>query len=469
MKVWTTSLSLKLTIGFAAVIAVLGAGYMLLAVVSAKHFVQEVGQELNRHLASNIVHGYDIFEEGELQPGEARRLFNQLMVVNPNIELYIVGLDGAILSHAAPEGAVQMDVVAVEPIRQFIRGDNDRKPVRGDDPRNPGQQKTINVSWITEGSLVSGYLYIVIGSQAFDGIFDVLRDSYVMRLSILIALVTTVLSVAAAFILSAKITRRVGHLSQSVARFVADDFRSPLPRPAHGSGDEIDRLSADIETMSQRIVSQMKQLAQADANRRDLVANISHDLRTPIAAAQGHIETVLLRHPEIADDVRHHLERAKANGARLTGLIEQLFELARLDDPSMTLQPERFSIAELVHDVAQKHEIVAAEKKIQITVETPPAQAPVEADIGLIERLLDNLIGNAIKFVSPGGHVDLEVSDRAGNIRVAIADDGPGISVEDRSVVFQKHYRRRVGRDENNQGAGLGLAIAKKIVELHGG
>jgi len=470
MRSLLSTISGRLTLGFIAIITVLGAIYVGAAMISASYLVRQVDQELNRHLASGLVRGYGVFEGGQLQDAEVRALFRNLMVVNPNIEMYMIDLDGRIIAYDAPDEIVRLEHVDMAPVRHFINPTT-RGTVLGDDPRNPGVYKPITVATVLDGATVSGYLYIVIGGQAFDNVFRVLRDSYALKLAGFVAIVGTILSVLAALVLFSFVTKRVRNLSTAVDDFVTSEFKgklTPAGRMALGD-DEITRLEQNIHAMANRISQQLEQLETADNTRRDMIANISHDLRTPIAAIHGYAETVLLNSTEISDETRQHMESAQANICRLSSLIDQLFELSRLDDPSLRLETEIFSIAELLHDVVQKHQITAQQKAIELTVSAPPSPPTINGDIGLIERLLDNLIGNAIKFVPQQGHIDVSLISETGGFCIRVADDGPGISIEDQAQIFRRHFRKRTKTNGNAHGAGLGLSIAKRVAELHGG
>ncbi len=202
--------------------------------------------------------------------------------------------------------------------------------------------------------------------------------------------------------------------------------------------------------------------------RRDLIANVSHDLRTPLASMRGHLELLASKGEALPREQRtQYLDIALRQSERLAQLIDELFELARLDFKGMQLQRERFAIGELAADVVQKFRLVAEGRRVQLAAHAAPRLPFVEADLGLVERVLENLIGNALKHTPPGGRVEVLAEAAPGGVRVAVRDSGPGIAPEDRPHIFDRHYRGREGA--RGDGAGLGLAIARRIVELHGG
>jgi len=203
--------------------------------------------------------------------------------------------------------------------------------------------------------------------------------------------------------------------------------------------------------------------------RRELVANVSHDLRTPLASLHGYLETLVLKGDRLDPaERRRYLEIAARHSGKLGRRVTELFELSKLDACDVRLQRERFSPAELVQDVVQKFQLQSERTGVELATERRGDLPFVDADIGLVERALENLLGNAIRHTPGGGRVTVCVDTAAGNARIVVSDTGPGIATDELDSVFDRFYRGRNG-ESSGEGAGLGLAIAKRIVELHGG
>jgi hypothetical protein len=252
---------------------------------------------------------------------------------------------------------------------------------------------------------------------------------------------------------------------KSGARQTQIDF---FPRKRGPMADEIDRLGVTFTQMAARIEDQMEQLQKADATRRELIANVSHDLRTPLATLQGYIETLLLKEDSLGpEDRRSYLTTAIKHCERLSKLVSELLELAKLDSYNIKVEREAFNIIELAHDVTQKFQLKAAEKQITISTKIEQGIPAVNADIGLIERVLENLIENAIQNTPHGGAISLELSPTAEDIAVRITDTGCGIPTEELSQIFNRFYQLDKSRRSDRGHSGLGLAITKKILELH--
>ena len=163
------------------------------------------------------------------------------------------------------------------------------------------------------------------------------------------------------------------------------------------------------------------------------------------------------------------MQVASANHAKHLGsLIEALFELAKLDSSRMSPEFEQFPLMELVQDVMQMFELQAREKSISLSIEPPRTPVTVYADIGLIQRVLENLIGNALKYTPRNGNVTISVAGQSEHVEVRVSDTGLGIPEKDLDRIFDRFYRAEQGEESLANSSGLGLAITKRILELHG-
>jgi signal transduction histidine kinase len=197
-----------------------------------------------------------------------------------------------------------------------------------------------------------------------------------------------------------------------------------------------------------------------------MVANVAHDLRTPLASMQGYLETLRLKDSSLTpEQKREYIDIAYQHGERLGRLITELFELSTLESQDARLHFEPFSMSELVQDVCQKFRLDAEKKGLHFTTGISSTPAFVSADIGLIQRVLENLIENAIKYTPEGGDVGVTLLIGEKTITTRITDTGQGIPEEDMPYIFDRFYR--VEKHRNLDGIGLGLAISKRILQLH--
>jgi hypothetical protein len=206
--------------------------------------------------------------------------------------------------------------------------------------------------------------------------------------------------------------------------------------------------------------------------RRDLIADISHDLRTPLVAMRGYLELLVAGGEGLsAEGSKRYAAIALRQCEHLGRLVDDLFELAKLDFRGLVLDCESFAVAELASDVVQKFALAAKARGVALEVVAAADMPPLEADLRLVERVLENLVGNALGHTPAGGHVEVRVAPVATTIELQVSDTGAGIATEDLHRVFERHWRGATGSPDGDagEGAGLGLAIARRIVELHGG
>ena len=434
---------------------------------------QEISQRLSRNLAANLVKEDVLLVNGEINEKALEHVFHTLMVVNPRIEVYLLDLEGHIVAYSAPTGKVKRTEVDVQPIKNFLAGDSPL-PILGDDPRNPGREKVFSASPIMVEDRYEGYLYVVLASEEYDSVVQLLRTSQIMRLSVGALAASLLVALLAGVVLFNLMTRRLRRLSADMESFRQSDFSTP---PATSdtvrdrSNDEIGRLGRTFDSMSERILQQVQRLKQNDELRRELIANVSHDLRTPLASMTGYIETLSLKDDRLSpEERREYLEIASKHSERLSRLVDELFDLARLESKEMRAQIEPFPIAELVQDVVQEFQLHAARKSIELEARLPENLPLVSADIALIQRALQNLIENALKHTEEGGRVTIVLEHEGEQVLVRVEDTGCGIPDSDLQQIFERFYQAEgsSGTDHAKAPGGLGLAIVKKILDLHG-
>ena len=461
-------LSAKLTLALLAILAVTCVAWIALTLFATRLYQEEVDQSLNSPLAHYIAKAYPLITGGAVNQDALAGLFDQLMVINPRIEVYLLDLEGGILAFSAEPGRVKRDHVDLGPVRSWIAGP-ETLPLRGDDPRDIHGRKPFSAAEVYDGDRHAGYLYVVLGGEEYESVADLLSGSYILRLAVSAGGIGVLVALAVGILSFAWLTRRLTRLSGAVETFRETGLGTPVKLMGwRRGGDEIDRLGVAFEEMSQRIADQIEQLRRADAARRDMVANISHDLRTPLASLQGYLETLAMKQDSFSDeDKRKYLDLAVRQGDRLARLVAELFELTMLDSTGTRLNFEPFSLPELVQDVAQKFRPEAERKGLTLEPDIPESAPFVRADIGLFERVLENLIENAIKYTPEGGSVLLSLAPDATGIGLRVADTGRGIADADRERIFERFYRAEKSRGETPEGTGLGLAITRRILQLH--
>lgn len=268
-------------------------------------------------------------------------------------------------------------------------------------------------------------------------------------------------------LLSRHLSQQVDELSsgkdslEARLRELEEDHRRLLE-----SNRELSRAVAELGRQNQELLQGQEELRRQDHLKTDFVATISHELRTPLTALKGALS--LLLEEELTGPRREFLEIAQQNADRMFRLVTNLMDLARLEAGGIGLEQRSVDLVELVKSTAGMLRQAAREKGIQIQLSYPEGIAPVRADEERLLSVLTNFLENAIKFSSPEGRIDVEISLAPEEVQVAVADQGPGIPADELPKIFDRFYQVEVPQGRRI-GSGLGLYISRAIVEEHGG
>jgi len=459
------SLTQRLSVVFAVLLLICSGTSAWLQVRSNHMHELEVVQGLSRDLAAHIARDTQLMDADGLKPDAVRNLFSQLMLVNPSVEVYLLDIDGRVVGNAAPSGHMRRDHVDLAPIRRFLSGA--MLPILGDDPRSADGRKVFSAAPLKVGGQQAGFLYVVLLGEAHD-VYDA-KDATGMALKIALWSIGLValLCLMAGLIAFAWITRPLRQLTDKVSQFDINGAPEPAEPTARefNSSDEIAVLDHAFVKMQNRLGEQWRAITHQDQERREMVANISHDLRTPLASLHGYLETLSLKDASLSpEERRRYLGIALDQSRKVGGLAQSLLELVRLEHGFVQPVIEGFSLPDLVQDIFQKFELTAEARAITLTATLPPQVPTVFADLSLIERVLTNLLDNALRHTPVNGEIEVILSPQARAVAITVSDSGPGIDTELREGLFLRVFTIGGARRDG----GLGLRIVHRILQLHG-
>ncbi len=455
----------RLSAIFLFLILGLGAVSVIIAFNSARHLFDTVEQLLNRNYAGSIASEIQPIIESGAGNGDVAEAIHYMMVLNPMVEIYLVDGSGNIMAYFThPDERIVRDKIDIVPLEEFVQS-NGRKFILGEDPRSDQGEKPFSAARLSMSG-GKGFVYVILRGQGYDQSLQELSGSYYLRTGFTTFLIALFLTLIVGFSLFFLVTRRLRRLSSAVRAFE----RGEMDRRVEIQGsDELGTLGKAFNDMAASVAAGLEALRVAEEQRKVLVANISHDLRSPLTAIRGLLETVLLKEDRLAPDKqREYLETALKNVSGFQHMVEGLFDLVRLETRQIQPSMEPFQVAELVQDVTLKYQPQAAANNITLRADLTDGLPPVLADIGMMERVLTNLIENALRFTPAGGNIELKLQSIGASVRVTVADDGAGIAPEDLPHIFERFYRADKSRGRGASGTGLGLAIAKEIITLHG-
>lgn len=294
------------------------------------------------------------------------------------------------------------------------------------------------------------------------------------RSALLFLPIAVIASFVVALFVVRMLVRRLRAMETLAARVAEGDL---TVRIADGGGDEIGRVAERLDWMTGRLAEARTRVEETEQQRRQLFADITHELATPLTSIRGYAETLLDPAVSVSDDERaRYLRGVLEESRRLDRLIRDLFELARLEAGASALTIEPLDWAALCRNTVVRFEPRFRDAGLRLQWSGSAGPAWIEADGHRMEQVLENLLANALRYVPSGGTVELALArapEHDDRFRLTVSDDGPGLPPEDLAHAFERFYRaagvRVAGAARDNGGSGLGLAIVREIVERHGG
>ncbi len=277
------------------------------------------------------------------------------------------------------------------------------------------------------------------------------------------ALAAVAVAAGLAWIAFAPAHRRLQALERAATRLGSGDLSARAPE--HGA-DEISRVSRAFNQTADALAAQIQRVLSEQEVRRQLMADVSHELHTPLTTIRGYVETLRMRDLPIGEEDRaRYLAIVDDEAIRLERLINDLLDLAKMESGSQVLQPSDVDLAALWARLRDRHAPAAAAAGVSLVLE--PSSLSLRADAGRLEQALSNLVANAIRFTPAGGTVQVRAEATRSGVRIDVADSGPGIAAADQARVFDRFYKQDASRSRS--GTGLGLSIVRAIAEAHGG
>ena len=463
MKPKLNSFYSKISLIFLLLILILGTAILIITFSASSRLFDEVEQLLNKEYAASIAQELQpiVIEGFDLNKIEAA--IHYMMVLNPMVEIYLLDSNGIVMAFfTTPGDKLKRDKIDLIPIKKFTNG-IENFPILGDDPRSTNKTKPFSVANLKMGSN-NGYVYVILRGEDYDKSIRGVGSTYYIQTAFSTLIFTIMATLIIGLVLFFLLTKRLRILNKSVIEFKNGNYKE---RVIINGDDEISILGTTLNNMASSIESGIEKLKNADKEKSDLISNISHDLRSPLTSAIGHLETLMLKDEVINKEMRaDFLNTSLKNLFSFQNLVDKLFELSKLESNQVKLSKEDFSLTELIQDVTMKYKPLANSRKIKINLDISDKLFTITADIGMLERAISNIVENGIKYNKLNGILGIDLKEDLENYFIEIKDTGIGISQSNTKLIFNRFYRVK-GSQEN--GTGLGLSIVKEIINLHKG
>jgi signal transduction histidine kinase len=493
------SLRTKVLLLTAAFGLILAAGLAALMYSSVFQYYTDWQYQRTQQFLERIALAHpDLWKEYNKSGSSFGQTLRQYILYSPNTGLYLIDKEGKVLSSAG-EGRIFWSSykISIDPLLSTHQVDPS-KPKFGDDPDVQGASCIVAIYPVLNGEELKGYLYAV----ARDAVLQVqptkLLGSYAIRTSIKAALLTILVGLVLTAAVLASFTRPLSRLTKALEDIKAKGFSEDDIPEGNATGqslgipdvernDEIGRLSRTFVGLFERLKEEMRTVRRVDLQRRDMIASVSHDLRTPLTALSGQLETIRMKGKLLTQEEQsRYVDLAFNNAQHLKRLTDSLADLARLDNPTFEAKREPMALGELADDLVQRYRLRAEQQGVTLDVDYPDGLPLIPLDASLAERALSNLLDNALRVTPNKGKITVSVKaepmqagatqerPKIGNgaalreQRLSVSDTGPGVAPEEQSKIFQKFYQTAQHR-EHRGSSGLGLAIVKRVADLHDG
>ncbi|MEW2834633.1 HAMP domain-containing sensor histidine kinase [Vibrio sp. JC34] len=397
-------------------------------------------QSLHKELASHMRDDNPLMIGTDYNPKALKSIFHTLMLIGPDFEIYFLDSQGNITTHAAPEGAEIMGAVDLNPIKQFL---NDQPfPILGEDPRNRGEHKVFSVAAIEELGSTVGYLYVVIGSTRHDAIANAQVDTPYIALAGLVLVSILGFALGAYVLVKRSLLNPIERVTKQLQQQAEHDFRLQ-PDFTH-QVPELVPIANSYQMMAKHIQQQFLQLEYQSSHRRQSLLQLSHDLKTPLSSVLGYLETWRLQHPE-SDPL---IDVAFRNCEKLSTQLHSLLDAARKEAPMPNYEYRPVDLGTLMAECAETMQSQFSRKEVVLKVDID-SEIQTVGDKGLLERLVLNLLENALRHSPIGSEVHCQAH---------LSEDKSRIH-----FTFVNH----IEEEAEGGSLGIGTKIVQSILMLH--
>ena len=459
---WST-----LSLGMLAIFSLVAAAFIVAVWLSYDTVNGQKEQILNWSLADDVAATLQPVLDSPHTYWDIQRKLDTFIRYHRGIDLYVLDANGTILAASRANEALETAAIDTAPILHFLGNapaDFGLRAVYGDSPRNMNTSVPFSAAELRlPGG--KGFLYVNLLGGTQHILFDYSKERATVLICAAAFVSLIVLTAFSGLWLKRRLTDRLITLAAVAKEFQAGRLEK---RVAVSGTDELSILGETMNSMADALERQMITIGLKDRRRRDLITDISHDLRSPAALIAGYSEVLLTKDLSLSERARQYGEVIARNASSLQELLSELFELARLDSVETRATIEKLPLGELLSTLASRYKDAALGRGIALDIQVADALPPILADSIMLERAVGNLVENAIRYTPSGGRITLGAAAKGKGVRVSIIDTGVGMGEAALGQIFERHYQDEK-QDQAQKGlSGLGLAIVRTLLEAQG-
>ncbi|WP_158797163.1 HAMP domain-containing sensor histidine kinase [Pedobacter sp. L105] len=441
------------------VITALGVLFVVITYTATSEYYQASTQLLNKDIAEHIAKLSAPFSREGINKKKADSVFYNTMIISPNTEVYFLDTAGKVMYYHALDSLIKQRQVPLDNIKTYLS--DPTHEIKNTDPRDPSTAKIFSASPVLIGNQKIGYIYVILASREYRNVAEFVFKSRVGGWATKVFFIIILATVIFSLLYASRLQKRFNHVVNVLDRFKEGDLNV---RFNIGTKDEFFPIADAFNKMVAMLDSNFSRLKLLEDERKTFLANISHDLRTPLAVARGYTETLLMENTAGSKEQSTYLDMILNKIMQVEKLVLQLFELSKMESVNFTPQKEPFVLSEILQEIIKGAEFQARQKNIQITCENCEDNALVNADISMIERVLQNLLENAVKYTDVNGQIRVSLSREQEKLIIHLENSGKLLSAEVLNWINHSTDEDIMHRPKQT---GLGLALVKRILRLH--
>jgi signal transduction histidine kinase len=447
-------------------ITVLSVLFIGLTYVTTNEFYQSGTQLVDKDVAAHIAKFTSPYEDKGINKNIADSIFYNAMVLNPGIEVYFLDTAGNIMYYHAPDSVIKLRKIPLNNIIQHIHA-NGEDYIKGPDPKDPEERKVFSAAEVNSNGKKLGYIYVILGGNEYKNATGMLFRSHAIGFALMASGVIIVLSIVLSLLYVNRLQKSFKKIIQVLNEYMEGNLSARFEKNAK---DAFAPITDSFNQMANLLSYNINRLKQTEQERKDFIATISHDLRTPLSVAKGYTETAItkIHNREInRHEIDGFIQLVHKKLQQIEIMVQDLFELSRMESIHFSPNKELFIFSEVLNEIYKVSEKTAAAKNISVTCKGCEDPSWINADIRMMERVVQNLFDNAIKYTPAGYNIHIEIKREDDALIVIFTNSGAGLSddlVNWVNITPQQTDSPAVIKPANS---GLGLLIVKKILELH--
>lgn len=380
--------------------------FMAITYLSTTNFHQASTQLLNKDVAAHIAVFTSPFETDGINLRKADSVFQNAMVLSPSVEVYFLDTTGKVIAFHAPKNSIQLWNLPLENIKKLIDS-HGTQYVKGPDPKEPDNPKIFSAAEVKGKDKNLGFIYVILGSNK--SITNMLYASYFGSLLVKVFCVIIALSLIFSFIYLNRFQQSFNRILVVLDKFQNGDLDARFTTKEH---DELSPVTSAFNKMADLLVYNINRLTKSEKERKDFIVNISHDLRTPLSIARGYTETLLIKNDKqetTKQQQQEFMQLVLNKIGQVDHMVKQLFELSKMESVDFTPKKEPFIFSEILTEIITTLTPAMAEKDLELDCSRCRDTSWINADIAMMERVVQNLLVNAIKYTPQNGSIDISL------------------------------------------------------------